>query len=907
MLKLLPLLAWAALGIVVLLVGRYVVIVLSLRRLRFAPATAAEYIDLDELPGEQRRLLDLAVPGLCDLGFVPQYALRMPATLVSHPPNVQYATACLHGTSGAWAVVALRDEPEYDNLYVVSFYTFYAHGPHLYTTARRGHEQIVIHPAVSALDIDGGLAQQWQTHAERMAQRGADEVLRDRDVLEAIERRMPGEARAAACEAGLLEPCADGTAQFTWRGAWRMLRAYQRGMARLAQHPLGVERANGIDAAAPQATTLRASADAIAIGKALAARRHDPGRGSKGWLLLITGLLSLLMFGWQFDRSFALVLVAVLLLHELGHLLVMRWAGYRDLQVFFIPLFGAVASGREEHVAAWKKMLVLLAGPLPGIALGVAFLHGLVTHALPAQGWLFVITSTLLVINLFNLLPFLPLDGGRLLDLLVFTRLPRLRGLFAALGAVALLVGGVWMQTPLMAVLGGVLVLTLPGQFRHGRMLASLSRVHGEGLDEEGRWLRALGEMLTAAPYGVLRFGQRLALAQTIARGGMGPPPAVSTVVIGLLLYCMSLVLPLWVLAQHGLDIVAKVRDSYAVQVPASAPRNYEQELANAANDEVRFSIFFAAASDAEDSEDFSAAHGYYQRAATLAGQAAAYQAQRVEATIGIARTAEDDATARVQLQDLLKSLVGDDRATRLQCAALLSELSVDFSPQTSAANLARMEQVVAIRAALLSPADPALMQARRALAWRLWQADRADEAVTQLRARAQALAARSCDKECALRDAWTRNQVYADLAWLLLARGQHAAATQLAQDYPALLLKNAKPVSGVDDTLPVLAAWMHHANGDHRAAIATMSALLEMDGSQRSVFAEQAGDRTAQADWTDRLRERVAELRAKSPRLSLGWLAGAAKAPYSWSALRLEHELSWLAAHQPGLLNGAP
>ena len=129
--NLLPLLVWAALGILVLLVGRYVVIVLSLRRVRFAPAAAAEHIELEELPDEQHRLLGLAVIRLRDVGFVPQYALRMPAPLVARPPISQYATVCLHETSGAWAVVALRDEPEYDNLSVVSVYTFYAQAPHL--------------------------------------------------------------------------------------------------------------------------------------------------------------------------------------------------------------------------------------------------------------------------------------------------------------------------------------------------------------------------------------------------------------------------------------------------------------------------------------------------------------------------------------------------------------------------------------------------------------------------------------------------------------------------------------------------------------------------------------------------------------------------------------------------------
>ena len=200
-----------------------------------------------------------------------------------------------------------------------------------------------------------------------------------------------------------------------------------------------------------------------------------------------------------------------------------------------------------------------------------------------------------------------------------------------------------------------------------------------------------------------------------------------------------------------------------------------------------------------------------------------------------------------------------------------------------------------------------------------MWQADRADEAVTQLPARAQALAARHCDEECALRDARTRTEVYADLAWLLLACGQHGAAQRLPTEYPAVLLQPATTMLDSDDTLSVLKAWTHHANRDHAAAIATLRALLECDGARASVFtelqwrvdlayfAEQPGERAAAVQWADRLHERAAAVRITAPQLSLGWLARAAEAPYSWPRMRVESEMAWLAAYAPALLRSAP
>jgi len=64
------------------------------------------------------------------------------------------------------------------------------------------------------------------------------------------------------------------------------------------------------------------------------------------------------------------IVIPVLFFHELGHFVTMRFFGYRNLKMFFIPFFGAAVSGRHYNVQGWKKALVALMGPLPGIVLG---------------------------------------------------------------------------------------------------------------------------------------------------------------------------------------------------------------------------------------------------------------------------------------------------------------------------------------------------------------------------------------------------------------------------------------------------------------------------------------------------------------------------------------------------------
>src|SRR5687767_5738358 len=130
-----------------------------------------------------------------------------------------------------------------------------------------------------------------------------------------------------------------------------------------------------------------------------------------------------------------LMLVGVLLFHELGHYVGMRLFNYQDVKMFFIPFFGAAVSGRATSVAGYKEAIVLLLGPVPGIALGVVLGAVCMFRDLPQLRQL---SMLLLALNAFNLLPLLPLDGGRLVQLIIFSRQRHIEALFRVLVAVLL-------------------------------------------------------------------------------------------------------------------------------------------------------------------------------------------------------------------------------------------------------------------------------------------------------------------------------------------------------------------------------------------------------------------------------------------------------------------------------------
>ncbi len=166
-------------------------------------------------------------------------------------------------------------------------------------------------------------------------------------------------------------------------------------------------------------------------------RIENPHSGmvQKLLLLLFTGILFVQMEVITGSAEGIAVLVAVLLVHELGHFAAMKLTGYTNVRMFFIPFFGAAVSGREGKPGAFRKALVSLMGPLPGIVIGFACLY---LFSRTGTGLFREYGTTSLAINILNLLPLYPLDGGQLFDAVVFSRRPGLEIFFKVLGALGL-------------------------------------------------------------------------------------------------------------------------------------------------------------------------------------------------------------------------------------------------------------------------------------------------------------------------------------------------------------------------------------------------------------------------------------------------------------------------------------
>jgi Zn-dependent protease len=113
-----------------------------------------------------------------------------------------------------------------------------------------------------------------------------------------------------------------------------------------------------------------------------------------------------LLWGWPFAAGF----VALLFLHELGHVIQLRREGISASAPMFIPFLGAVISARSLGSDAAAEARVGLAGPILGSLAAVVPL--VIWLGTGSEFWR-ALAYVGFFLNLFNLLPVLPLDGGR--------------------------------------------------------------------------------------------------------------------------------------------------------------------------------------------------------------------------------------------------------------------------------------------------------------------------------------------------------------------------------------------------------------------------------------------------------------------------------------------------------------
>jgi len=213
----------------------------------------------------------------------------------------------------------------------------------------------------------------------------------------------------------------------------------------------------------PAAAYPPAIAATAAVGPAGAARV-----GVWGGVVLpvLSAALSLAIYYYFLGLEFAIGLMLLLLVHEMGHYVVIRAKGLPAALPIFIPFLGAYVSMRKLPRTVRDEAEIALAGPLTG-ALGGAACYLAYTQTGDVNLLLLAYFSFLL--NLVNLAPVAPLDGGRVVGAISRWLMP--------LGLVLLAAAFLYTMNLFLLFLGWLAVTQMIAVFRAARYMRAYYRI----------------------------------------------------------------------------------------------------------------------------------------------------------------------------------------------------------------------------------------------------------------------------------------------------------------------------------------------------------------------------------------------------------------------------------------------
>ena len=187
------------------------------------------------------------------------------------------------------------------------------------------------------------------------------------------------------------------------------------------------------------------------------------GEDAKKHNYVLWAVLSVVLFGAaasdQYGLRYALLIIPVVFIHEIGHYVAMKILGYENVAIFFIPFFGAITKGKMSSLNRRNEAIVSLSGPLFGVF--VAVLAIIVNKHLGHSKALREFSYYSFVVNFLNLIPVLPFDGGRFWDSLLTSRNSKVSILFNAISAAVILLIAVKLKVYVLAVLAALVLISI--------------------------------------------------------------------------------------------------------------------------------------------------------------------------------------------------------------------------------------------------------------------------------------------------------------------------------------------------------------------------------------------------------------------------------------------------------------
>ena len=185
--------------------------------------------------------------------------------------------------------------------------------------------------------------------------------------------------------------------------------------------------------------------------------------------------LTLATYSAIFSFHFALALIACLVVHEYGHVRAMKYFGLKTKGFYLLPFFGGMAVTDEKLNTRWQDVVISIMGPTFGMLLSLALW---IVYLFTDNTYLAALANFNAFLNLINMIPVLPLDGGHIVKSIAFSASTRVATVVLGLASIV----GIFLSYSIgyfflaFILFIGTLDIVVEWRHRHHSLLLPLNR-----------------------------------------------------------------------------------------------------------------------------------------------------------------------------------------------------------------------------------------------------------------------------------------------------------------------------------------------------------------------------------------------------------------------------------------------
>ena len=469
---------------------------------------------VENMPFYLQKLFLIPIQELQEFGFVPSCYLQVKPMLKVYP-NTACEILLYNEAFNCYAKVGIRHPIEPLDLFDIEFYTFFKDKTCLVTTNGKGNTVIGKIPFFIMQDYyTAETSLQWQYHQGRLRQLKSHKIpklLSPEAFAERLQVYFQNYINSLVKLKYILPISKKVLFRLNGKLALRLTQKIIQGNNQSAniikQRREQAKNESKLSVEIPIELEVEGFQRMERLQRGLIDKKLRP------WAFLGSFVLFVITSTKYFGTQTLIIFIAALILHEGGHLLAMKLCGYRDASLLFLPFLGAVATARKDDATITQRFFVALAGPLPGLILGLVL--AIVFKDASYSTWIKQSSWILICLNIFNLLPIYPLDGGQIIDILLFSRFPYSDVVFKAFGAIVISLLGI--AHPALFLLTIPLALNIVYSYRAAKVNSKLQQsFRTNPPSNQDNILYSLFQSLQQFDYHYLPFNSRYLLVKKL-------------------------------------------------------------------------------------------------------------------------------------------------------------------------------------------------------------------------------------------------------------------------------------------------------------------------------------------------------------------------------------------------------